>query len=78
MKNILNYTLEELENILQTEFNAKSFVAKQIWNWIYSRGVKDFDSMSNISKKLKEDLMLNKFLQTSTFKIGMKVRFKLV
>lgn len=58
MQNILNYTLEELENILQTEFNAKSFVAKQIWNWIYSRGVKDFDSMSNISKKLKEDLKL--------------------
>ena len=54
MKNILDYTLEELENILQTEFNTKSFVAKQLWNWIYSRGVKDFDNMSNISKKLKE------------------------
>lgn len=56
MKNILNYTLEDLENILQTEFNTKSFVAKQLWNWIYSRGVKDFDNMSNISKKLKKEL----------------------
>lgn len=56
MQNVLNYTLEDLENILQTEFNTKSFVAKQLWNWIYSRGIKDFNDMSNISKKLKEDL----------------------
>ena len=59
MKNILNYTLQELENILVNELQSRSFVAKQLWNWIYCRGVKDVDSMSNISKNLREKLKVN-------------------
>ncbi|NVJ92634.1 MAG: 23S rRNA (adenine(2503)-C(2))-methyltransferase RlmN, partial [Methylocystaceae bacterium] len=30
----------------------KSFRAKQLWQWIYHRGVTDFTQMSNISKSL--------------------------
>ena len=28
----------------------------QLWNWIYVRGVSDFDHMANISKDMRETL----------------------
>jgi 23S rRNA (adenine2503-C2)-methyltransferase len=28
----------------------------QIWNWIYVRGVSDFDAMANVSKDMREML----------------------
>ena len=59
MDNLFNYNLEELKNILTIKFNIKPFVAKQLWQWIYYRGIKDFNDMSNISKKLRDDLAEN-------------------
>lgn len=49
MKEILNLSLNEIESELE-KLDIKKFVAKQIWNWTYVKGVKDFDLMSNISK----------------------------
>jgi 23S rRNA (adenine2503-C2)-methyltransferase len=34
----------------------KPFRSKQIWSWIYSHGLKNFQEMSNISKQLREIL----------------------
>ena len=59
MDSLFNYNIEELKDILTTKFNVKSFVAKQLWQWIYYRGVKNFSDMSNISKKLRDDLAEN-------------------
>lgn len=56
MKSLFNHNLQELESILVNEFNVKSFVAKQIWQWMYYRGVKSFEDMSNISKTLRKEL----------------------
>ncbi|MBR2072017.1 MAG: phosphodiester glycosidase family protein, partial [Phascolarctobacterium sp.] len=39
--------------------NIKPFVAKQIWNWIYCKGITDFKLMSNISKQNIEILSNN-------------------
>lgn len=33
-----------------------AFRAKQIWHWMYVRGVTDFSAMSNIAKPLREEL----------------------
>lgn len=57
MKNLLNYSYLELEEELK-QFEIKSFVIKQIWNWIYCRGIKNFDEMTNISKQLREKLIV--------------------
>jgi 23S rRNA (adenine2503-C2)-methyltransferase len=56
MKNLFDFTFEELQLELTEKFSAKSFTAKQIWNWLYYRGVKSFAEMSNISKNLKQEL----------------------
>lgn len=53
----------ELIGLNKTELDAelakigeKPFRAKQIWQWIYNRGVKDFAEMTNLSKDLREKL----------------------
>ncbi len=63
MKNFFSLTKKEAEEQLM-ELGEKPFRAKQIWNWIYVRGVKSFEEMTNISKetqkKLAENFSLNR------------------
>lgn len=55
-KNIYDYSFEDLENYL-LENGSKKFHAKQIFKWLYEKRVKDFASMSDLSKKLQELLI---------------------
>ena len=55
--NILDFSKEEL-----TEIIKPSFRAKQIYQWIYQKYVNSFDEMKNIPKELKEELNQNFFL----------------
>ncbi len=61
-KNITHFTKKELEQELLA-LQEKPFRAKQIWNWIYARGVFDFDLMTNISKETREILKNNFVIQ---------------
>ena len=49
MKNIYNYTLEDLENYF-FNINEKKFKAKQVYDWLYFKRVSTFDEMTNIKK----------------------------
>lgn len=53
--NLLDYTMEELQDVLVAEGYSK-FSAKQIFDWIYKKKDLNFDNWSNISKKLKVHL----------------------
>lgn len=57
-RSIYSLTLKELEDYL-VSINDKKFRATQIYDWLYIKRIKDFDSMTNLSKslieKLKED-----------------------
>ena len=59
-----NFTLDELENFCVAN-GAKKFNAKQIYDWVYKKHVKDFNLMSNLSKTtisiLNEKLSLDVF-----------------
>lgn len=57
-KNLTHFTKDELLETL-ANLGEKPFRAKQIWNWIYVRGVKSFDEMTNISKETREILTQN-------------------
>lgn len=57
MKNLLDYTLEELQ-IWMKENNESAFRAKQIFSWLY-KNVRDFDGMKNIPKSLADKLKEN-------------------
>ena len=54
MKNILDYTLEELQNCMK-ENGESAFRAKQVFSWIY-KDVWNFGDMKNLPKSLKEKL----------------------
>ena len=54
MKNLKDYTLAELEDIIVNLGEAK-FRAKQIFKWIYD-GAESFEEMNNIPKSLREKL----------------------
>jgi 23S rRNA (adenine2503-C2)-methyltransferase len=45
----------------------KPFRLRQIWSWIYSHGLKNFQEMSNISKPLRETLEKKKALCLGIF-----------
>lgn len=61
MQNIINFSKTELVEKIAA-LSEKPFRAKQVWNWIYVRGVKNFDEMSDVSKdlriKLKENFII--------------------
>ena len=47
--NIYDFTLNELENYLVSN-GFKKFNATQIIEWMYEKGVYDFNKMTNLSK----------------------------
>lgn len=57
MNNILDFTLEELQNWMK-ENGESAFRAKQVFSWIYKE-VWNFDNMKNIPAALKEKLKDN-------------------
>lgn len=82
MRNIYDYTLEELEKYF-LEKGEKKFRATQVYEFLYKKRVKSFDEMINIGKKtidhLKENFDFNKIklLQKQTDKDVSKYLFEL-
>lgn len=54
MKNIFDYTKEELEEFIKPKFRAT-----QIYKWIYQQYIQDFKQMQNLPKTLREELESN-------------------
>lgn len=63
--NIRAYTLQELANVL-VQHGEKAFRAKQIWQWLWQKGVTRFEDMTNLSKDFREFLDNHFILQTAT------------
>lgn len=58
MRNIYDYSLCELEDYF-ISIGDKKFRATQIYDFLYKKRVNDIDSMSNISKNIKQNLKDN-------------------
>ncbi|BCD61210.1 23S rRNA (adenine2503-C2)-methyltransferase [Nitratiruptor sp. YY08-26] len=50
-KNILDLTKEELQQEVTPKFRAN-----QIFQWLYQKGAKDFEEMSNLPKSMRQEL----------------------
>jgi 23S rRNA (adenine2503-C2)-methyltransferase len=57
-KDIRKMTLTELEEFFLTA-GEKKFRAKQVYEWLWNKSLKNFDDMSNISKSVRELLKAN-------------------
>ena len=75
MKNIYDYTLEELENYFINK-NEKKFKATQIFEWLYKKRINNFDEIRNVKKEtiesLKQDFVLSE-LEIIDKKVGKDV-----
>lgn len=54
-KDIRKLNLTDLESYL-TSIGEKSFRAKQIYEWLWKKNAHNFEDMTNLSKKLREEL----------------------
>jgi 23S rRNA (adenine2503-C2)-methyltransferase len=54
-KNIKNLTIDEAETLFSS-LGEKSFRARQLFSWLYEKGVSSFDEMTNYSKELRSKL----------------------
>jgi len=52
MQNFFEFTMHDLENAIGALGNEK-FRARQLYKWVYNKGVLDFREMTNISKSLR-------------------------
>jgi len=68
---ITGFTLKELEEKL-ISFGMKKFRAKQIFKWVYDKGVFDFHKMTNISKEQRSFLSENFKLSLPTVEFMQK------
>ena len=55
MQDIKNLNLEELAQVL-SDWQQDRFRARQVFSWIYDKGAKDFEAMSDLPKDLRESL----------------------
>lgn len=53
-RNLVEMTYPELEAWLAGELGQPKFRATQVWQWLWQKLARDFDSMTNVSIKLRE------------------------
>lgn len=58
MKTLYNYTIEQLNEYMAT-LGQKPFRSKQIFQWLYQKQVFDVHEMSDISKDLREKILID-------------------
>ena len=49
---LIGLNLAEMQSVMETHGLPK-FRSKQVWHWIYQRGVRDFDGMANLPKDMR-------------------------
>jgi 23S rRNA (adenine2503-C2)-methyltransferase len=49
---LIGLDLAEMQGALAVH-NLPAFRAKQVWHWVYQRGVRDFESMANLPKDMR-------------------------
>ena len=54
-RNLVGLSRAELAEEM-ARFGAEPFRARQLWHWIYHRGVTDFAAMTNLAKPFRERL----------------------
>ena len=54
-RDLLGLSLAHLQGLV-AELGEKPFRARQLYEWIYKKGVRDFEAMSNLSEGFKESL----------------------
>jgi 23S rRNA (adenine2503-C2)-methyltransferase len=63
--NLFNFSLPGMEQYF-SGLGEKPFRARQVLKWIYHHGITDFNEMTNLSAKLRDQLNANAVLRPPT------------
>ena len=55
LPSLVGLSRDEIATVI-ADLDEPAFRAKQLWHWIYCRGARDFDEMTNVSKVLRAKL----------------------
>lgn len=55
MTNLLDFSLPELEAYFE-DMGEPAFRARQVWQWLWQKGARGFEDMTNVSKPLRHSL----------------------
>ena len=66
-KDIYNSSFAELKSFF-IDLDEKSFIADQLWNWLYVKGIDELSGLNNISKKVINKI--NEQFYLSQFKVS--------
>jgi len=72
-KDIRAYSLEELQSFFVTQ-GDKAFRGKQVYQWLWNKGIHDFDSMTNLSKSTRS--FLNEHFTINHIEVDQQQRSK--
>ncbi len=53
---LLSLTLKEFEECMLSQLGEPPYRARQVWEWIFSKGVLEFEKMNNVPMRLREQL----------------------
>ena len=53
MRDILNFTYPELAAFMQAELGGPAFRTRQVWQWLWHKGARSFEEMTNVSKETR-------------------------
>ena len=67
LRGLCDFTKGSLDDLLAT-WEEPAYRAQQILEWVYGRGVSDYDEMSNLPKSLRSRLRAEWPLFTSTMR----------
>src|SRR5690554_1391928 len=54
--NLLDFSIEELQQLVTEGMGERKFRANQLFGWLYARLARDFDEMTNLSKDFRNRL----------------------
>mgnify|MGYP000162117153 CR=1 FL=1 len=57
--NLFGLDRAALEALFKERYGAKPFHARQVLKWIYHRGIRDPQEMTDLSQKIRDDLSAN-------------------
>ena len=75
-RDLVGLSRDQLTELLG-DMGESKFRVKQMWNWIYNRGVRDIEDMTNISRKLRDRLSQDYYVGRPVLTADQKSRNRL-
>ena len=71
---LLSLTLKEFEERMLSQMGEPPYRARQVWEWIFAKGVLEFEKMNNVPMPLRERLAATSIGRSTFYRRLQKLR----